>query len=77
MHRGPIGVAAVPPDYAADIDIACRAALLLDSRSELQPSVTQHVGGASAAVLLRSFGTGKALPSRQRVRYLNYLSGHN
>jgi len=77
MHRGPIGVTAVPPDYAADIDIARLTPLILDSRSELQPSVTQHVGGARTAVLLRTFSAGKALPPRQRVRYLNYLSGHS
>jgi len=76
MHRGWIGVTAVPPDYAADIDITRLAAMLLDACSELQPSITQHVGSARAAVLLCPFGAGKALPSRQRVRYLNYCSGH-
>ena len=77
MHRGCIQVTAVPQDYAANINIAWLAAVLLDSCSELQPSVAQHKGSARTTILLRTFCAGKALPSRQRVRYLNYLSGHS
>jgi malonyl CoA-acyl carrier protein transacylase len=77
MRRQWIFVAAIPPDCAADINVTRLATLLLDTRSELQPSIAQHKSSSCTAILFRPLGAGKALPARQRVRYLDYMSGHS
>ena len=72
MHRGPIGVTAIPPDNAADIDIT-----RLPLRGfELQPSIPEHVCQPAFAIIERTSHTGMRLPMPPGVGDLNYFSGH-